>query len=233
MHAYKVTVVQRLYPLDFERRLRFCNWFNEHLNDNNVLDRTFFSDEAWVHLSGYVNSQNYRTWATENPHQFLETDLHALKVGIWVAMSRRRIIGPIFFHETITGERYRAILNDFIPQLHDDELQHGFFQQDNAPAHTARDTQQYLEQFFDNRLISQNLWPPRSPDLTPLDFYLFGNLKNKIFQNRLQNLEELQVAIEQEINNITAEELQRVFDNLKRRVNICLENHGHHFQHLL
>jgi hypothetical protein len=60
-------------------------------------------DEAWFQLSGYVNSQNYRTWATENPHVFLESSLHPIKIGVWVAISRRRIIGPIFFNETITA----------------------------------------------------------------------------------------------------------------------------------
>lgn len=233
MHPYKVTVVQRLQPLDYGKRVTFCNWFNQNLNKDDVLDKTFFSDEAWFHLSGYVNSQNYRTWATENPNQFVETNLHPIKVGIWVAMSRRRIIGPIFFYDTVNGVRYRQILETFIEQLHDDELQYGFFQQDNAPAHTAKETLQYLEEYFVDRTISKDLWPPRSPDLTPLDFYLFGCLKNKIFKNRPQDLQQLERAIQEEINNITAEELQRVFGNLQRRINICLDKNGEHFQHLL
>lgn len=66
-----------------------------------MLDLTYFTDEAWFHLSGYINSQNYRTWATENPHTYVETSLHPLKIGVWVAISRRRIIDPIFFDETI------------------------------------------------------------------------------------------------------------------------------------
>ncbi|XP_031338283.1 uncharacterized protein LOC116167171 [Photinus pyralis] len=97
MHPYKISSVQQLHALDYDRRVQYCHWFNERLNDNNLLDLTFYSDEAWVHLSGYVNSQNYRTWAAENPHIFVETSLHPQKVGVWVAMSRRRIIGPIFF----------------------------------------------------------------------------------------------------------------------------------------
>lgn len=233
MYPYKVTVVQKLNPADFPKRIKFCQWFNEHLSNDDILDLTFFSDEAWFHLSGYVHSQNYRTWATENPHTFIETSLHPIKIGIWVAMSRRRIIGPIMFHDTINSERYCDIFNEFVTQLHDDELRRGFFQQDGATAHTSNATLTHLQEFYDNRVISKNLWPPRSPDLTPLDFYLFGNLKTKVFKKRLHTLEELQNAIENEIRNITQEELQRVFDNLKRRVNLCLQNDGQHFQHLL
>jgi hypothetical protein len=47
------------------------------------------SDEAWFHLSGH--------WDTENPHAVHEVPLHDEKVGVWCAVSGRRIIGPIFF----------------------------------------------------------------------------------------------------------------------------------------
>lgn len=234
MHPYKMTVTQELLPHDFHARMQYCQWFLNTINNNEVLDKTFFTDEAWFHLSGYVNSQNYRTWSTENPHAFVETSLHPLKIGVWVAMSRRRIIGPIIFHQTINAERYRElILNPFINQLEGNEILHGHFQQDGATAHTAGVTLRYLEQVFPERLISRGLWPARSPDLTPLDFFLFGHLKNKIYRNRLHNIQELQAAIEHEINNINVETLHNIFENLKRRVQTCLDNNGQHFEHLL
>lgn len=234
MHPYKVSVVQQLHVLDHNKRVQYCQWFNDHLNNDDLLDVTFYSDEAWVHLSGYVNSQNYRTWATENPHEFVETSLHPQKLGIWLAVSRRRIVGPIFFRETITSERYRRqILQEAFNQMHDDELQLGYFQQDGATAHTANATIQYLQEFYENRIISRGLWPPRSPDLTPLDFYLFGRIKNNIFKNRIHTLEELEAAILQEVQSITQDELQRVFNCMKRRINLCLAENGGHIEHLL
>jgi hypothetical protein len=127
-------VTQQLLPPDYEKRIQYCQWFNKNLNNDDVLDITFMSDETWFHLFGYIHSQNYRTWATKNPHNFVESNLHPQKIGVWVAMSRRRIIGPIFFNETITAERYRnQILEVFINQQHEDELQTGYFQQDGAP----------------------------------------------------------------------------------------------------
>ncbi|KAA6374731.1 MAG: hypothetical protein EZS28_029742 [Streblomastix strix] len=50
-----------------------------------------------------------------------------------------------------------------------------FFQQDGAPSHIAKSTKTFLEEMFSNRLIGKGLnleWPPRSPDLTPLDLFL-------------------------------------------------------------
>jgi hypothetical protein len=46
-------------------------------------------------------------------------------------------------------------------------------QQDGATSHTANSTKEMLKQFFDDRIISKNLWPPRFPDLTP-QITLFG-----------------------------------------------------------
>lgn len=236
MHPYKVSVVQELHPRDFIARVQYCQWFLEHLNDNAVLDKTFFTDEGWFHLNGYINSQNYRTWATENPHVTVETSLHPIKIGVWVAISRARIVGPIFFNTTINAERYRTIiLDNFLNQLDDVELTTGYFQQDGATAHTSRETLLYLEQFFHGRLISRGLWPPRSPDLTSCDSFLFAHLKNKIYRNRLHTLEELQEAILGEIQHLNnnVEILRNVSNNMKRRVHLCIEHDGQHFEQFM
>ena len=95
---YKINLVHQLQPLDYDKRVQFCNWFNTQVHDG-ILDPqlTFFTDEAWFNLSGYVNSQNNRHWGAENPHVTFEIPLHDQKIGVWCAISARRIVGPIFF----------------------------------------------------------------------------------------------------------------------------------------
>jgi hypothetical protein len=39
-----------------------------------------------------------------------------------------------------------------------------------------------LEGVFGDRTVSRGLWPARSPDLTPCNFYLWGNLKDKVYR---------------------------------------------------
>jgi hypothetical protein len=64
--------------------------------------------------------------------------LHSEKLGELCAVSPRRIIGPLFFHETVNYNRYvNDILNPFFNQLTAEEIQYGYFQQDNATAHAA------------------------------------------------------------------------------------------------
>lgn len=97
----------------------YCEWFNEVLNNENILDTSFFSDEAWFHRSGYVFLQNNTICSAENPHVIIKTSLHHQKIGVWLATSRKRSISPTFFHQNIDANT-KFDLNSFIEQLHDD-----------------------------------------------------------------------------------------------------------------
>lgn len=235
-HPYRISVVSELKECDNQSRVNYSTWFQAFLaeEDESILDVTFFSDEAWFHLSGYVNSQNNRIWSSFNPNAFHEAPLHDAKIGVWCAVSRKRLIGPIFFNNTINADRYRTdILEPFLEQLNEREIEEAWFQQDGATAHTARASLRFLEEIFANRIISRGIWPARSPDLTPLDYYLWGFLKGNVYKNNVHTIEDLKEAIRITIQEITTDTLQKVFDNMKRRVQSCLEARGGHFQHLL
>jgi hypothetical protein len=85
---------------------------------------------------------------------FVEAPLHPMKVGVWIAVSRRNLLVLYFSIKLLmlrdTGE---LILNEFINQLDDEELQYGYFQQDGATPHTTRANLQYLSDFFGDRVI--------------------------------------------------------------------------------
>ncbi|GFY18756.1 putative transposable element [Trichonephila clavipes] len=72
------------------------------------------------------------------------------------------------------------ITNFLIPELNNRDVQELWFQQDGATCHTARATIDLLKDTFGDRLISRFgpvNWPPRSCDLTPLDYFLWGYVK--------------------------------------------------------
>jgi hypothetical protein len=107
---------------------------------------TFFSDEAWFHLQGYINTQNNRYWSSQNPHLTHEVPLHPVKVGVWYAESSR-IVGPMFLNEKVNCERYvQVILGQFFLELREGERLYGWLQQDSATAHTARMYMQALSE---------------------------------------------------------------------------------------
>jgi hypothetical protein len=118
-------------------------------------------------------------------------------------------------------------------QLTDDESQYGYFQQDNATAHTAPNSMSALQEVFDDRIVSTGLWPPRSPDLGVCDFYLWGDLKGKVYRNTPHSAEALQNEIRNVVALISADELQRVSQGFLRRSKACLRAARNHFAHFL
>jgi len=90
-----------------------------------------------------------------------------------------------------------------------------------------------LKVFLKTELSQKNLWPPRSPDLTPADFFLWGLLKSKVYKNTPRKIEQLKDAIRQEIEAVNLETLGIVFQNLEKRIQVCLDVKGDHFQHRL
>jgi hypothetical protein len=117
-------------------------------------------------------------------------------------------VGPIFFSETVTAEKYQDIIMQFISLLNEEE-RFCWLQHDGVTLHTANSTMEMLKQFFDNRIISKNLWPPRSPDLTPRDYFLWGYLKHFVYSNHPQTIEDLKQN-EVAISNISQETLKNV-----------------------
>jgi hypothetical protein len=184
---YRVRVVNDLTPVYTPQRIWFCNWMLQNVHDWLIdLQLLFITDEAYFHWSGYVNSQNTWIWSDEKPHAVHPIPLHYIKIGVWCAVSARWIIRPMSYHETVNSDRYvRNILEPFFEQLTDDERQYGYFQQDNATAHIARNSMSALQEVFDDRIITTRLWPPRSPDLSVCDFYLWGSLKGNVYRNAL------------------------------------------------
>jgi transposase len=81
-------------------------------------------------------------------------------------------------------------------------------------------------------IISGNVWPVRSPDLNPYDFFFWACLKDKVY-NSNPPTEELKENILREITKIPAEQLQMLNQNLFRQCEEHLRVEEQHFQYLL
>ena len=75
--------------------------------------------------------------------------------------------------------------------------------------------------------------PPRSPDMTPLDFFLWGFVKELVYQTPIENEQDLRNRIGEACRSITPQMLARVRRSFLRRVEECEANNGGHFEHLL
>lgn len=238
-HPYKLATAQELSERDFDSRRNACVALLENVPEDAIV---FYSDEAHFHLSGYVNKQNMRYWAANNPRELHQRPLHSPKVTVWCAISSVGIVGPWFFEEnqltvTVNSNRYVSMLQDFfLPRLDEMDLGDIWFQQDGATAHTSRASMAVLRDHFPERLISLRgdlQWPARSPDLSPCDFFLWGFLKSRVYTNRPRTLEDLKANIQEETANIPIAMLERVMRNARIRFVQCIDNGGRHLSDMI
>ena len=120
-----------------------------------------------------------------------------------------------FEDQTVTGQRYLDMLRNWlIPQL--TEVGDYLFQQDGAPPHWHLAVCNFLNERLPNRWIGRAgqsdqvffKWPPRSPDITVCDFFLWGYVKDRVYVSPLPaTMDDLQERITEAINAITPDML--------------------------
>ena len=98
-----------------------------------------------------------------------------------------------------------------------------WFQQDGAPVHVMKSV---MKKTFGDRVISRGFpisWPPRSPDISPLDCFFLGYVKSKVYTETFSNLNQLRTKFELVINNIDQAILRKVVPSVPNRLRSVVE----------
>jgi hypothetical protein len=239
-HPYKIRLTQQLDAEDGDRRLQFCEWAIAQTDRNpDFGHHIIWSDEATFFLNGHVNRQGYRYWSKENPYWYEESHTQRpQKLNVWAGIWDDMIIGPYFINATLTSEKYHELLRDTVfPQIRGTlDVNEPWFQQDGAPPHFGTIVRDFLDETFPGKWIGRRgsvEWPPRSPDLTPCDYFLWGYLKSRVYANRPSTLQQLEDNIRNECEHIqtTPGMLENVLKSWKQRVRDCVVANGLQFEH--
>ena len=240
LKPYKPQTCQELKEGDESKRLEFCLKIREMIQNDEVCPgNIIFSDESHVYLKGSPNKQNNREWCVSRPADRTSVPLHSSKVTVWCGLSSAKVYGPFFFEDretgaplTVTKERYVDVLKEAFPEDDEDD-QSSIFMQDGAPAHTSRMAMDWLQMRFPGRLISNKsdfVWPPRSPDLNPCDFFLWGYMKQDIHRAQPGSTEDVKQKIREFMAEISEDLLQRVNNQFMSRVGRCIAANGGLFE---
>ncbi|KFM57833.1 hypothetical protein X975_26151, partial [Stegodyphus mimosarum] len=121
------------------------------------------------------------------------------------------------------------LLENFVfPQL--EELQpHVFLQQDGAPPHCGTIVRSSSNDHFTGRWIGRGgpiPWPPRSPDITPLDFFLWRFVKDNIYRRRVSNMDDLKARITTAIASVDADMFAGAWREIEYRFDILRATKG-------
>uniref|UniRef100_A0AAR2JP33 Transposase Tc1-like domain-containing protein n=4 Tax=Pygocentrus nattereri TaxID=42514 RepID=A0AAR2JP33_PYGNA len=225
--------VARRKPLLSKRhkaaRLEFAK---RHLKDSQTMrNKILWSDETKIELFG-VNARRH-VWRKPGTAHHEANTIPTVKHGggsimLWGCFSAAGTGRLVRIEGKMNAAMYRDILDkNLLQSALDLRLGRRFiFQQDNDPKHTAKISKQWLQDHSVNVLEWPVEWPPRSPDLTPLDFYLWGHVKAIVYAVKIRDLQHLKLRILEACASISSAVLLSVCEEWEKRVALTIQHNG-------
>ena len=138
---------------------------------------------------------------------------------------------------TVNGDRYRAMLKEILfTKMEEEDIGNIWFQQDSATCLTAEATFDVLRPALEVCTISRRadaVWPPRSCELTPLDYYLWGAVKYKCYAANPETIDALKDNIHKVIGDIQLHTIDNVLKNCTDRVGYCMASRGSYLNEII
>ena len=124
-------------------------------------------------------------WADENPRANVESNFQLrFFVNVWSAILDDQLIGPFILEGRLGGEAYLRFLQEDLPRIFEDvplnKRGRMYFQHDGAPPHFLPHEVRYFLTYISLGDGPHN-WPARSPDLSPLDYCVWGWMKELVY----------------------------------------------------
>ncbi|KAJ8939687.1 hypothetical protein NQ318_011734 [Aromia moschata] len=212
-HPYVFSIVQHLKER-ITRKLFF-------------LDNIIWSDEAKFTENGVFNRRNSHYWSYYNVHPFRERNFQeSWQFNAYCAIRNDGVVVLEFYQDNLNGERYLNILRHFQINYLDNlplaDYRNIFGQHDGALPHNGHLINNHLQNLFYDQWIANNgphLWPPRSPDLSVLDFFREDCMRR--VRTAFQDLDPQSIRIA----------THEFF--LLKMCEECFEVQGHQLEHLL
>ncbi len=241
LKVYRPTLHQALSVEDYSSRRQFCEMFIIRCESDSGFERSIlWSDEATFKTNGILNRHNCVYYSTVNPNVVLTEELNAPGVCVWAGICSYGIIGPYFHEGNVNAEKYLEMLEEVVIELENNvrfQNKRIIWQQDGAPCHFALSVRKFLNEHFEEWIgrAGKFVWPPRSPDLTPCDFSMWGLLKDRVYQTKIKSLSHLKQRIEEEFEILSLDRNYciNVTKTVKKRALACLQANGEHFEQTL
>ena len=201
--------------------------------DPEFLWRLCCTDESIFTQKGNVNRQNLRNWAPENPRWVRPVKNQVRwKVIVWAGIVGDRVMAHLFSRRTLLAV---YIVNFY--KIHCQVSSKitpspwtvcGGYRTGRRPT-TRLLSETFLTDTFagaGSQTADPTKWPPRSPDLNPLDFYLWGKIKDICYREVPTTRDNMIERIRNAFQGITPQELRKVRGNYERRLNCIIEHEG-------
>ncbi|UYV61883.1 IKK1 [Cordylochernes scorpioides] len=237
--------VHKLTPFHMKNRATNARkLYEEHLAGSRS-EYTATLDEAWMYVT-YCNGIRkicYIKRGNQVPDNWVHQCSETFPKGFMVVgvMTGRGVLPLIKVPSKVkvNSEFYiECVLKPVIEQLKDlypGEMDKVFLHHDKASSHTSNKTQQFLQEMKDTlglNFMRNSDIPVKSPDASPLDFYGFGMLKQRLFNRRPKTEAGLWKAAQEEWSNVSLSKVKEVFAAWKVRCREIAKKKGKHREHM-
>ena len=204
-------------------------WAREHVTwTQNEWAPVLFTDESRFCVD--FTDRRTRVWRMPNerfaPVCVAEHDWFGLSHGLGGNKCSGETDLHVIDNGTLTALRYvNEILDVYVRPYAGAVGENFILMDDNARAHRARITDQYLEQATIVRMV----WPARSPDLNPIE-HAWDMLQTAVSSGPVQSasVQELRQAPLEEWDQIPQCKIRRLISSMRRRCQAVIEARGHH-----
>jgi transposase len=142
-------------------------------------------------------------------------------IMVWGAISRSRTFPLQRLDGKVNAAVYQSVLEKFFKEHFKRRDRKMCFQQDNAPVHTAK----RIEQFLCRKGITVLPWPPRSPDLSPIE-NLWSQVARAVKKRRYNSKDALWESVQKEWDAISPRALKILYDSMPERLQLVKKARG-------
>lgn len=204
-----------------------------------LVEKVIFSDEKMWLLEESYNSQNDRIYAASiqdipAKDRIVNRYQNSSAVMVWGAVSQKGKLPLIFIEKgvKINSTYYQSeVLESNMKPEADRLYPNGdwIFQQDSAPAHKAKVTQEWLRTNCPS-FISAQEWPASSPDLNPMDYFVWGKLQAIVNAKQHHSLAALKRALVREWEKMPMDQVRAAISSWRDRLQAVIDHGGDRFE---
>lgn len=238
MKAYRRStghlLTPRLKDIRKTRCQRLLQWHATNGHEN-----ILFTDEKIFTVEEKFNRQNDKVYAHTSSEARekvpkVQRGHHPASVMVWWGVSHQGVTDLHFCEKGVkTGAKVyqQDVLEGVVRPLNTGLFsgQRWVFQQDSAPAHKAKTTQEWLRKNIP-AFISAEDWPSGSPDLNPLDYKLWSVLEMMACKTPHKNLDSLKRALVRAAASIPLDTVRAAIAEWPQRLQACVKASGAHFE---
>lgn len=229
-------IPHKLTPEQKHARVEWCKKMllkYDHGLSNAVYD-IVTGDETWIYSYIPERKQQSYVWVFEGedkPTKIRQARSVGKKmIAFFFSKTGPVCTIPLQEQKTVNAEWYTTVCLPSVFEKVREKRPRGriLLHQDNASAHTAKQTMSFL----DSEEVELVTHPPYSPDLAPCDFFIFPKIKDLMRGKTFAEPEEAVLAFNEHVKNIPSDQWSLCFQKWFERMKKCLKCNGEYFERI-